>query len=313
MNNEFKKIKNNNETRYVLETATAGATSAGVVATAEKELGEVQKRTADATKPRNFVAKNAKMGGAGKHKDKKKEQKQGTAKHKKPYMESLKGKLADLKSRLVELQESVTEGNRPFRGVGGAFNRGDDERHDLDPTDWYFVKDGKMFAVSVYPNQEQEAAARGYSRTRDEAKAKAANQGVAEGEGNQEIGQQMANDGITYSPEKEKEIINLMAQYMQKAGMSSKQIRYLLSYDEDYVPDQLGFLPKQGMAESDAYMESLSESLTSVLQEKAPPGDKYERMVKHIKKGYSKDGKLTDVEKSKAYGAAWKAKNKSKK
>ena len=63
----------------------------------------------------------------------------------------------------------------------------------------------------------------------------------------------------------------------------------------------------------DTYMESLSTSLTSVLQEKAPPGDKYERMVKHIKKGYSKDGKLTDVEKSKAYGAAWKAKNKTKK
>ncbi|NBP01638.1 MAG: hypothetical protein EBU90_16185, partial [Proteobacteria bacterium] len=59
----------------------------------------------------------------------------------------------------------------------------------------------------------------------------------------------------------------------------------------------------------DAYMESLWNQL----QEKAPPGDKYERMVKHIKTGYSKDGKLTDVEKSKAYGAAWKAKNKEKK
>jgi hypothetical protein len=76
--------------------------------------------------------------------------------------------------------EGVAEGNRPFRGVGGAFDRGDDERHDLDPTDWYFVKDGKMFAVAVYPNQEQQAIAQGYSRTRDEAKAKAGRQGVAE-------------------------------------------------------------------------------------------------------------------------------------
>ena len=41
-------------------------------------------------------------------------------------------------------QPGVAEGHRPFRGVGGAFNRGDDERHDLDPTDWYIVKDGKM-------------------------------------------------------------------------------------------------------------------------------------------------------------------------
>lgn len=69
-------------------------------------------------------------------------------------------------------------------------------------------------------------------------------------EGHLEIGQQMANDGITYSPEKEKEIINLMAQYMQKAGMSSKQIRYLLSYDEDYIPDQLSFLSKQDVEEN---------------------------------------------------------------
>ena len=79
-------------------------------------------------------------------------------------------------------KQGVAEGNRPFRGVGGAFDRGDDERHDLDPTDWYFVKDGKMFAVAVYPNQEQQAIERGYSRTRAEAKAKADRQGVAEGE-----------------------------------------------------------------------------------------------------------------------------------
>jgi hypothetical protein len=33
-------------------------------------------------------------------------------------------------------------------------------------------------------------------------------------------------------------------------------------------------------------------------------------MVKHIKKGYSKDGKLTDKEKSIAYATAWKQHNK---
>jgi hypothetical protein len=63
------------------------------------------------------------------------------------------------------------------------------------------------------------------------------------------IGQQMAQDGITYSPDKEDELIGLMAQYMKKAGMSSKQIRYYLSYDEDFIPDQLSDLPKQGAAE----------------------------------------------------------------
>lgn len=46
------------------------------------------------------------------------------------------------------------------------------------------------------------------------------------------------------------------------------------------------------------------------IAEVAPPGAKAERMVKHIKAGYAKDGKLTDVEKRKAFGAAWKAHNK---
>ena len=45
------------------------------------------------------------------------------------------------------------------------------------------------------------------------------------------------------------------------------------------------------------------------IDEKAPPGAKFERMVKHIKKGYSKGG-LSAKEKSIAYATAWKAKKK---
>ena len=117
MNNEFKKIKSTNETRYVLETATAGATGTGAVATSVGGMGKVQKRNPDnilaqesdkiqvpTNKPRNFVAKNAKTGGAGAHKDKKKAAKQGDVKHKKPYMEDLKGRLSELKAKLAEMQ-----------------------------------------------------------------------------------------------------------------------------------------------------------------------------------------------------------------
>lgn len=46
------------------------------------------------------------------------------------------------------------------------------------------------------------------------------------------------------------------------------------------------------------------------MAESAPPGAKAERMVKHIKAGYKKDGKLTDKEKSIAYATAWKSHNK---
>lgn len=43
-----------------------------------------------------------------------------------------------------------------------------------------------------------------------------------------------------------------------------------------------------------------------LIKEVAPPSAKHERMIKHIKKGYAKDGKLTDKEKSIAYATAWK-------
>jgi hypothetical protein len=74
--------------------------------------------------------------------------------------------------------------------------------------------------------------------------------GIPESEGRQEIGQMMADDGITYSAEKENEIISKMVEYMKKSGMDSKQIRYLLNYSEDYIADQLSYLPKEGMDES---------------------------------------------------------------
>jgi hypothetical protein len=48
------------------------------------------------------------------------------------------------------------------------------------------------------------------------------------------------------------------------------------------------------------------------IDEKAPPGAKFERMVKHIKKGYAKDGELTAKEKGIAFATAWKAKNREK-
>ena len=53
-------------------------------------------------------------------------------------------------------------------------------------------------------------------------------------------------------------------------------------------------------------------NVKSITNEVAPPGEKAERMVKHIKKSYAKNGKLTPKEKSIAYATAWKAHNKKK-
>ena len=72
-------------------------------------------------------------------------------------------------------QQDVEEsfGRRP--------DHGREERHDLDPSDWYIVKDGKMFAASIYPRQVKQAEAEGFSRTKAEARARAGSEGVAEG------------------------------------------------------------------------------------------------------------------------------------
>lgn len=111
-NSEFKITKSKEQTVYTLESASVGGTSSGSVASVSSALGGVRKRNDNllaqesdkdkiaVSKPRNYVAKNAKMGGAGAHKDKKKEQKQGAIKHKKPYMESLRNRLAELKEKI---------------------------------------------------------------------------------------------------------------------------------------------------------------------------------------------------------------------
>lgn len=49
-----------------------------------------------------------------------------------------------------------------------------------------------------------------------------------------------------------------------------------------------------------------------ITMEKAPPGAKAERMVKHIKKALSKDGHLSDKDKAIAYATTWKAHNQGK-
>jgi hypothetical protein len=105
MNNEFKKTQGKDQTVYTLESATSGGTSSGSIASVSTPLGSMQRRNPpgdnilaqeagkekEAPKPRNFVAKNAKMGGAGQHKDKKKAEKQGDVKHKNKQMDMAEG------------------------------------------------------------------------------------------------------------------------------------------------------------------------------------------------------------------------------
>jgi hypothetical protein len=66
------------------------------------------------------------------------------------------------------------------------------------------------------------------------------------------IGKQMARDGITYSRDREREIIGQIADYMEKNGYTKRQITYYMSYDEDFIPDVLGELPRESVMKEDS-------------------------------------------------------------
>jgi len=138
MTNEFKKISKKDETRYVLEDASS--TTSASVASTDTPLGGMQRRTSDnilaqeadkkkvpATKPRNFVAKNAKMGGAGQHKDKKKAVKQGDVKHKKPLAENVDNLEIALQqarqiTKMIKYDDTVTDIVVKIQALAEKFN-----------------------------------------------------------------------------------------------------------------------------------------------------------------------------------------------
>ena len=89
------------------------------------------------------------------------------------------------------------------------------------------------------------------------------------------------------------------------------QALYKILGDDDNLPEwvQSKLAKIEGMMIAvDEYMQNQDQEVS----EKAPPGAKAERMVKHIKKSLSKDGKLSDKDKAIAYATTWKAKNAGK-
>lgn len=98
MTKEFKVKKYKDATVYTLESASAGATGSGAIATASGSIGSVRRRdnliAQEGDTIKVPVTQKPRQGplrpqtGAGQHRDKKKEQKQGKEKHRKPFAES---------------------------------------------------------------------------------------------------------------------------------------------------------------------------------------------------------------------------------
>ena len=77
--------------------------------------------------------------------------------------------------------------------------------------------------------------------------------------------------------------------------------------EDDGYDDGGVFVVRAGDEHGRTYTSWSADELD--MNEAAPPGARAERMVKHIKQGYAKDGKLTPREKGIAFATAWKAHN----
>jgi len=95
---------------------------------------------------------------------------------------------------------------------------------------------------------------------------------------------------------------NTLKSYQDKAG---KEIVHTMTSGDHMTTDKSAKKVMNRMKGSEKADNKIWKR-----NESAPPTAKGERMVKHIKAGYAKDGKLTDKEKGIAYATAWKQHNK---
>jgi chorismate mutase len=250
------------------------------------------------------------MGGAGQHKDKKKAEKQGSVKHKKSYMESLRTQIDQLKSKLAE--QGVAEGSGANKThLAMAYLKavvmapiGTPEKRRI--LNWQQIL-SNQFDIEMDPDTLAQMLPQFDSQlqsgnldklqnrmaSRGELEIGESEQGVAEAPEDRtsyQVAKILSDRGIKYDPAQENELINAIGMVLVKElNMSPKEARYLISYDEDFVSDTLGELRsmEQSVSEVDVYMESLAHSLQQVLSEKAvsKQQQKFMGMVHAAQKG----------------------------
>jgi len=251
-----------------------------------------------ASKPRNFVAKNQKTAGAGAHKDKKRAAKQGDVKHKGKAMAEA-GSAAQQAAIAINMKkhhkkpkhEDVEEGWDDIKkfgkkaAVAGAIGLGALGAQAQD------APSGEDFLPDIVAHVTFKID--GKTITKD------INLGTAyksPGQAGDALAKFLKSKGIKYYDYSLERVKPKDKDYLDKAPYT----------DNGKDHGQMDTGPARDIKSKSDYMSK--EGMSEV----APPTAKGERMVKHIKKGYAKDGKLTDKERSIAYATAWKAHNKSK-
>ena len=110
-----------------------------------------------------------------------------------------------------------------------------------------------------------------------------------------------------------KAVVDVYEDELDEAQIDELQQSTLQSYAQKALDDENYSKRKNRPADVVRALRKIHAKQTGMsddqpTNEVAPPGAKAERMVKNIKKGYAKDGKLTKREKGIAYATAWKAK-----
>ena len=127
----------------------------------------------------------------------------------------------------------------------------------------------------------------------------------------------MSSEGIEHGEQ---------AEYNDEAGMTkdslhtivrhAKELERALRSNEnlpEWVQEKIGQIKGMMSSVTDYIISTHERDIEQhtgeegITLEKAPPGAKAERMVKHIKKSLSKDGNLSDKDKAIAYATTWKA------
>ena len=110
----------------------------------------------------------------------------------------------------------------------------------------------RKFVERMAPHQEQGAEQMQELARMRELAGMQAQQDVEEGSGNtvEMVAAALTEKGIKYSPEKEKEIIGMIGDELSDMGMDNKKIRYLISYDEDFVGEVLDNLAREEKQEA---------------------------------------------------------------
>jgi hypothetical protein len=355
MTNEFKKIVHGDITRYVLESASGGGTSSGSVASVSTALGGVQRRPKDsifaqeeqkkeAPKPRNFVAKNAKMGGAGQHKDKKKEMKQGVEKHKKPYMEEvddLKSQfMAMLKDKGIKHRVRGTPDQERQRTADMIANRSaSTSSAPVTPATSGAYRDGVSDGMRGHRNPRASSIYGPMTNDYDSgyhAGALKRQQGVTEGNGGEEYNDEvgMSTSNIHTIIRSAKELINIlepMENMPEWAQDKLAQVKGMLVSVKDYIESQheegniyhtdedwgkSGYDTYAGGNHGRGVMEdAYIAELVAKLAEKIPSNAPVDVWIKDFEKSNAPQfkGKTKEKRRQMAIAASYGAKNPSKK